>query len=312
MTGQMSKGNFAYEFEDAWWLWVQYFRTSVKDWVSRSQYPIVVLRYAVFTLNTEAVMNEWNEFEDRPLQSSTAKNEAFLPAVLQDLAASGNIRAEKTVACLYSFMVRNKLQNRMVSFWNSIPEAWKWDLRKQVWNYLEDNNLADFPRPVHHRIPNFKGSAKAGERLAELPEFINAKVVKVNPDTPQKSVRVATLRSEKSPICKVDVLLSANWELMSLKMFECLELGKSWACRNAQYKIISNMMLILELTDRFWLMIFGYQKSQLFWMFLDVIFAKPMLQVASNWLCCVLNCFTEYVFLLLFSPFWIMTAWLAF
>jgi len=57
--------------------------------------------------------------------------------------------------------------------------------------------LADFPRPVHHRIPNFKGSAKAGERLAELPEFINAKVVKVNPDTPQKSVRVAALRSGK-------------------------------------------------------------------------------------------------------------------
>ena len=77
-------------------------------------------------------------------------------------------------------------------------EAWKWDLRKKVWNFLEDNDLADFPRPVHHRIPNFKGSAKAGERLAELPEFINAKVVKVNPDTPQKSVRVAALRSEKS------------------------------------------------------------------------------------------------------------------
>ena len=80
----------------------------------------------------------------------------------------------------------------------SLSEAWKWDLRKKVWNFLEDNDLADFPRPVHHRIPNFKGFAKAGERLAELPEFINAKVVKVNPDTPQKSVRVAALRSEKS------------------------------------------------------------------------------------------------------------------
>lgn len=92
--------------------------------------------------------------------------------LIQDLADKGNIRAQKT--------------------------AWKWDLRKKVWNFLEDNDLADFPRPVHHRIPNFKGSAKAGERLAELPEFINAKVVKVNPDTPQKSVRVAALRSEKT------------------------------------------------------------------------------------------------------------------
>lgn len=92
--------------------------------------------------------------------------------LIQDLADKGNIRAQKT--------------------------AWKWDLRKKVWNFLEDNDLADFPRPVHHRIPNFKGSGRAGERLAELPEFINAKVVKVNPDTPQKSVRVAALRSEKT------------------------------------------------------------------------------------------------------------------
>ena len=42
----------------------------------------------------------------------------------------------------------------------------------------QDNGLADFPRPVHHRIPNFQGSSKAGERLAELPEFTEAKVVK--------------------------------------------------------------------------------------------------------------------------------------
>eukprot|EP00971_Amphidinium_carterae_P242983 4824566-Amphidinium_carterae.1 len=26
---------------------------------------------------------------------------------------------------------------------------------------LEDNDLAEFPRPVHHRIPNFKGSSEA-------------------------------------------------------------------------------------------------------------------------------------------------------
>ena len=76
-------------------------------------------------------------------------------------------------------------------------QAWKWDIRQRVWNFLEDNDLADFPRPVHHRIPNFQGSARAGERLAELPEFIDAKIVKVNPDTPQKSVRVAALRSRK-------------------------------------------------------------------------------------------------------------------
>ncbi|XP_052387205.1 methenyltetrahydrofolate synthase domain-containing protein isoform X3 [Carassius gibelio] len=33
----------------------------------------------------------------------------------------------------------------------------KWDIRHKVWNYIEVKNLASFPRPVHNRIPNFKG-----------------------------------------------------------------------------------------------------------------------------------------------------------
>jgi hypothetical protein len=45
-----------------------------------------------------------------------------------------------------------------------------------------------FPRPVHHRIPNFVDAEKAAARLAQLPEFQAAAVVKVNPDTPQKMV----------------------------------------------------------------------------------------------------------------------------
>lgn len=91
---------------------------------------------------------------------------------LEELAEQGNVRAQKT--------------------------AWKWKIRKQVWNYLEDNNLADFPRPVHHRIPNFIGSKDAGAKVATLPEFKNANTIKINPDTPQKSVRVETLRAQKT------------------------------------------------------------------------------------------------------------------
>merc|ERR1712176_1026079 len=78
---------------------------------------------------------------------------------IEALAEQGNVRAQRT--------------------------AWKWGVRKQVWNYLEDNDLADFPRPVHHRIPNFKSASEAGQNLATLPEFAAAAVVKVNPDTPQ-------------------------------------------------------------------------------------------------------------------------------
>lgn len=32
----------------------------------------------------------------------------------------------------------------------------KQDIRERIWDYMESENLADFPRPVHHRIPNFK------------------------------------------------------------------------------------------------------------------------------------------------------------
>lgn len=34
--------------------------------------------------------------------------------------------------------------------------ASKGDIREKVWDYLEASGLAEFPRPVHHRIPNFK------------------------------------------------------------------------------------------------------------------------------------------------------------
>ncbi len=46
-----------------------------------------------------------------------------------------------------------------------------------------------FPRPVHHRIPNFVNAELAAQRLAALPEFARAACVKVNPDTPQKQAR---------------------------------------------------------------------------------------------------------------------------
>jgi 5-formyltetrahydrofolate cyclo-ligase len=76
--------------------------------------------------------------------------------------------------------------------------AWKWEVRQRIWDLMERTDVARFPRPVHHRIPNFDGAAAAAARLAELPEFANAKVVKVNPDTPSKPVRAAVLESGKT------------------------------------------------------------------------------------------------------------------
>ena len=65
----------------------------------------------------------------------------------------------------------------------------KQDIRIKVWDYLEQKNLANFPRPVHNRIPNFQGASQAGLSLSKLTEFQEAKVVKVNPDKPQEEVR---------------------------------------------------------------------------------------------------------------------------
>ncbi|MEQ2309697.1 hypothetical protein AMECASPLE_001293 [Ameca splendens] len=73
------------------------------------------------------------------------------------------------------------------------PGASKWDIRQRVWDYIEENNLANFPRPVHNRIPNFKGANQTGNRLAELQEFKSSQTVKVNPDSPQQQARFVTL-----------------------------------------------------------------------------------------------------------------------
>jgi len=75
---------------------------------------------------------------------------------------------------------------------------WKWRIRKAVWDYMEKKDIAQFPRPVHHRIPNFVGADEAAENLATLPEFQSAAIVKVNPDTPQRQVRHLVLENGKT------------------------------------------------------------------------------------------------------------------
>ena len=76
--------------------------------------------------------------------------------------------------------------------------SWKWKLRHRIWDHLEKTNLARFPRPVFHRIPNFVGADQAAlQFFAQLPEFLKAKTVKINPDTPQKMCRFLTLENGK-------------------------------------------------------------------------------------------------------------------
>jgi len=67
----------------------------------------------------------------------------------------------------------------------------------RVWRLMEERDIARFPRPVFHRIPNFVGAAKAARRLGELPEYKAAKAVFCNPDAPQRPVREMVLRDGK-------------------------------------------------------------------------------------------------------------------
>ncbi|KAI6691126.1 hypothetical protein NL676_027954 [Syzygium grande] len=78
------------------------------------------------------------------------------------------------------------------------PKAWKWVIRKRVWDFMEARDVAQNPRPVHHRIPNFVGASAAASKLSELEIFRVAECVKVNPDSPQKQVRFLTLSGEKN------------------------------------------------------------------------------------------------------------------
>ncbi|KAJ4952481.1 hypothetical protein NE237_029313 [Protea cynaroides] len=83
------------------------------------------------------------------------------------------------------------------------PKAWKWRIRKRIWDMMEAENIAQNPRPVHHRIPNFVGAAAAAKNdsslmiVGGLDVFRVANCVKVNPDSPQKQVRFLTLLGGK-------------------------------------------------------------------------------------------------------------------
>ena len=70
-------------------------------------------------------------------------------------------------------------------------------IREHIWRLMEEKGVARFPLPVRGRIPNFQGAGEAAERLAATPEWRRARVVKVNPDSPQKPVRLLALTQGK-------------------------------------------------------------------------------------------------------------------
>jgi len=74
--------------------------------------------------------------------------------------------------------------------------AGKQQLRERVWEALRAHGVARFPG-TQGRIPNFVGAERAADRLARLPEWKKALVLKVNPDAPQLAVRRRALAEGK-------------------------------------------------------------------------------------------------------------------
>ncbi|AZB41643.1 5-formyltetrahydrofolate cyclo-ligase [Bacillus sp. FJAT-42376] len=74
----------------------------------------------------------------------------------------------------------------------------KKEIREKVWSLLEEEKLGRFPFPLKGRIPNVKGAEKAAAFVVQMPEYKQAKVVKVNPDAPQLPLRAQVLKDGKT------------------------------------------------------------------------------------------------------------------
>lgn len=81
-------------------------------------------------------------------------------------------------------------------------------IRKQVWDYLEHNDLSLFPRPVYGRIPNFKGCEAAAQKFSEMDVFRSASLIKVGPDSPQQGIRRLALECNKQVVMPIPRLRS--------------------------------------------------------------------------------------------------------
>jgi 5-formyltetrahydrofolate cyclo-ligase len=104
--------------------------------------------------------------------------------------------------------------------------------RVYVWKTLRDRNAARFPFPVQGRIPNFAGARDAAARLFTIPEFRDARVLKINPDSPQRWVRAEALR--RGIICYVPTpRLRAG--------FRCLDPGEIPESRYQQAATLSGV-----------------------------------------------------------------------
>ena len=80
-------------------------------------------------------------------------------------------------------------------------------IRRAVWDSLKENRVARFPG-VEGRIPNFVGAEACARVLANAPYWSAAKVLKINPDSPQRAIRQRALAEGKTVYMAVPRLRS--------------------------------------------------------------------------------------------------------
>ncbi|HXF40823.1 MAG TPA: 5-formyltetrahydrofolate cyclo-ligase [Blastocatellia bacterium] len=73
----------------------------------------------------------------------------------------------------------------------------KQEIREVVWALLESEGASRFPG-TRGRIPNFKGAEQCSSRVAELEVWKKARVIKANPDSPQRAIRHLALKQGKT------------------------------------------------------------------------------------------------------------------
>ena len=73
----------------------------------------------------------------------------------------------------------------------------KEEIRRYIWDLMLKEGVATFPLPPHNRIPNFIGADEAARKLLSMEFFMESKVIKVNPDSPQRPVRLLALSMGK-------------------------------------------------------------------------------------------------------------------
>lgn len=73
----------------------------------------------------------------------------------------------------------------------------KQEIRELIWKEMEERGVSRFPG-ARGRIPNFVGAEKASLKLEKVSAWRKARVVKINPDSPQKEARYLALSSGKT------------------------------------------------------------------------------------------------------------------